>query len=182
MRPTLFVPAAIAALLTACSNDSPTGLTVAASPPASLSQSAGSPIDISGSWHTVDRTFLVSSWEGVMMHLSCVGESVLTITQTGAAFTGTVVGLSASCTTQDGQVIPAPWPNESTLTGRITGRGFQFDQYDAPPNYPVHCPGTGTIEVRADQAVALKMEGRCDLLFTGIRPIVARSYSTATRL
>jgi hypothetical protein len=181
MRPLLLVSPLFAALLTGCSNDSPmqpisrTGLRP------SMSQAAGSTIDISGAWHIVDHTFLVARYNGAIAHLACVSEGVLNITQNGDAFTGTSVTQSGSCTTQDGEVIPPPWPPQATVTGRISGQAFQTDQYDAPPNYPVHCPGSGTIELSEHQAVGLHMVGRCDLLFTGIRPIMARSYSTATR-
>lgn len=183
MRPIFLVPAAIAALLTACSTDTPTGVRATATPVARASSSAapGSTIDISGVWHSVDHTFLLARYQGVISHLSCVQESVMTIKQNGDEFTGTWVGGAGSCTDQNGVVIPMPWPPEATLTGRITGLAFQYDQYDAPPNYPVHCPASGTIELKNNQAVVLNSVGRCDLKFTGIRPIVARTYSTATR-
>jgi hypothetical protein len=181
MRPLLLVSPLFAALLVACSNDSPLQPTSRTGPRAGMSQAAGSPIDISGIWHTVDHTFLVVNYAGAIAHLTCLSEGVLTITQNGNAFTGTALTQTGSCTNQDGVVIPPPWPPEASLTGRISGQAFQTDQYDAPPNYPVHCPGSGTIEVREHEAVALQMVGRCDLLFTGIRPIMARSYSTATR-
>ena len=182
MRPTFLAPALIAALLAACSSDSPTGVSTAPRHRASPSKTPGSAIDISGVWHSVDHTFITARYDGVITHLACVSESVMTITQNGDEFTGTFRdGGTGSCTTQDGVVIPTPWPSEATLAGRITGLAFHFDQYDAPPNYPVHCPASGTIEVTNNQAVVLNSVGRCDLKFTGIRPIVARSYSSATR-
>ena len=60
-------------------------------PNASMSQGAGSSIDISGTWHAVDHTFLVANYAGAIQQLACVSESVLTITQNGNAFTGTAL-------------------------------------------------------------------------------------------
>jgi hypothetical protein len=177
---TRFLPFTIAVtVLAGCGGDDP----IAAPDAPSLAQSAGVAMDIDGVWSYAEETVIVIKPAGEVLHLRCVSpDGVLTIQQTGSTFTGTLTHPTGSCETKDGQVIPPPWPlpYEAVLSGRITGRALQIDQYDAPPAPPVHCPKHGTIQVAGGEAVGLTTTGRCDLSALPF-PFMSKNSGTATR-
>jgi hypothetical protein len=183
MRPSNLLAAACAALLMGCAADDPLrgGPTAPEQPNLAAAQAA---IDISGTWEYIEESFLVVRPEGEVLHVTCLSaEGVLTIVQDGATFTGTLVHPTSTCHTKEGVVIPPPWPlpHEAVLSGRITGRAIHIDQYDAPPNPPVHCPKNGTISVTDGTAVELTTTGRCDLSVLPFSPAMAKNSGIATR-
>lgn len=183
MRPSRLLSTACAALLMGCAADDPLrgGPTA---PEQSNLAAAQAAIDISGTWNYVEEAFLVVRPEDEVLHISCLSnEGVLTIVQDGATFTGTLVHPTSTCQTKEGVAIPPPWPMpyEAVLSGRITGRAIHIDQFDAPPNPPVHCPKNGRIELAGGAAVELTTTGRCDLSALPFSPAMAKNSGIATR-
>lgn len=181
MRSTLLCAAVLAVLLPACAQDHP--LAVRSEAAGANAQIAATP-DIGGTWNYSETVFLVLKPEDEVLHLSCSSpDGVLTITQTGSSFTGTLTHPTGTCVTKDGISLPTPWPlpYHATLSGRITGKALQIDQYDAPPSAPVHCPKSGTIRLENGNAVELTTKGRCDLRGTPFRPAMATNEGTAVR-
>lgn len=183
MKPFNLLSTACAALLIGCAADDRIGGGPTAPQQPNLA-AAHTAIDISGTWDYVEEVFLVVRPAGEVLHITCLNaEGVLTIVQDGATFTGTLVHPTSACQTKEGVAIPPPWPSpyEAVLSGRITGRAIHIDQFDAPPNPPVHCPKNGTIKVAGGTAVELKTTGRCDLSVLPFRPAMAKNSGVATR-
>lgn len=152
MRATFPVIAVITALIVGCSDD-----------PTTPGDSA---IDISGTWLYAETTVMVAQPEQEIVRLECVSpEGVLTIEQDGSTFTGTLTHPAGTCQTSDGSPFPPPWtlPYHATLSGSISGELFHFDQFDDPPDPPVHCPKHGSITTANGVAVELRTTGLCDL-------------------
>lgn len=181
MRSTLLFTAVFAALLPGCAEDDPLAVlpeTVAASVHAVATP------DIDGTWNYSETSFLVLKPADEVLQLSCSSpDGVLTITQTGSTFTGTLTHPTGTCVTKDGIPVPTPWPlpYHATLSGRITGMALHIDQFDAPPSDPVHCPKSGTIRLENGSAVELTTKGRCDLKGAPFRPAMATNEGTAVR-
>lgn len=179
MRYAFILTIPLATLLTACAQDAP----IATEASNVLSQAVAAP-DISGAWNYSETTFLVVRPEDDVLQLRCSSPNgELMIVQTGSTFTGTLTYETGTCETKDGQAVPTPWPlpYSATLSGRITGNALHIDQYDAPPNPPVHCPKNGTIRMDDGVPVALTTMGRCDLSHVPFKPAIATNEGTAVR-
>jgi len=162
--------------------------------PAAAPAAAVSAPDITGVWHYAEHTRLLLAgevafafglaYEGPVLQMDCASpEGVLTVVQTGSAFTGTLVHPVSTCVTKGGQAAPPPWqiPYAADVSGRVTGHAMHFEQVDQPPFPPVPCTKNGTIEVREGAAVELETTGRCDLSEAPFRPATASNMATATR-
>ena len=157
---------------------------------------APAPYDIDGVWTYSEVTKLTfpgelaadlgAASEGPILHVSCTSpDGVLALTQTGAAFTGTLEYQGTSCRTKGGQAVPPPWPlpYRAVLSGKITGRALHIEQYDDPPGPPdaVQCPKNGTLTVEGHMVTKLATTGRCDLSSLPFQPAVATNRGLATR-
>jgi len=164
------------------------GAGTAAVPPA--------PHDIDGVWTYTEETQLTfpgalaadlgAASEGPVLHVRCTSpDGQLTLTQTGATFTGTLQYQTAVCRTQGGQAVPPPWPlpYRAVLSGEITGRALHIEQYDDPPGPPdaVRCPKNGRLTVQEGLVTQLSTTGRCDLSSLPFRPAVATNSGVAIR-
>jgi hypothetical protein len=152
-------------------------------------------LTVDGTWHYHEDSFLVFpgdlagalglEWEGPVLHLRCTSpDGVLTLSQSGSAFTGSLVHPTGTCRTAGGQQTAPPWalPFHATIAGAVTGKALHFDQTDDPPDPmgPVICSKHGTIQVDAGVAVELETTGRCDLSAFPFRPATATNTGTAT--
>lgn len=141
------------------------------------------PHDISGTWSYVETSRLVLKPAEDTLHMTCIlSDGVLVINQSGANFSGTLTHFSTTCMTKDGDLVPPPWPlpYEAYVTGRVTGQGFQVDQFDSPPAPPVHCPKQGSLRVEQGEVVEIRTTGRCDLSDMPF-PITAKNFGVAQR-
>lgn len=141
------------------------------------------PHDISGTWTYVETSRLVLKPAEDTLHMTCIlSDGVLVISQSGANFSGTLTHFSTTCMTKDGDLVPPPWPlpYEANFTGRVTGQGFQVDQFDSPPAPPVHCPKQGSLRVEQGEVVEIRTTGRCDLSDMPF-PITAKNFGVAQR-
>jgi hypothetical protein len=178
-RITAFAMMTTAAVLAGCA-DAPEPFAAAPAPASLVTHSA---LDISGSWHYVETVHLVLKPGDEVIDMTCINpDGVLTIVQTGASFTGTLTHPTTTCVTRDGSAAPPPWdlPYVASLSGTVTGRAIHFEQYDAPPSYPVRCPKNGSLTVAGGAVTAMSTRGRCDLSFLPF-PITAINSASATR-
>lgn len=196
VRPTSTVWAAVLAAASlaagACQQASP--LPGSPTAPDSTITAAQAAPDISGVWTYAEESRLVLpgelalamglAYEGPVLQMTCDSQTgVLTLTQTGSTFTGTLQHPVSTCTTSGGQAAPPPWPQpyEAILSGRLTGSALHIDQFDAPPAPPTPCPKNGTIEMEGGIIVQLNTTGRCDLSSAPFRPATATNRGTARR-
>lgn len=152
---------------------------------------ASGPFDIGGAWQFAEETSLTFPGElaaslgiapeGPVLHVSCSSpQGVLTITQSGSTFTGTLTHPASSCVTRGGQTVQPPWtlPYEATLSGRLTGRALDIQQFDVVG--PVECTKKGTLQVAGGTVTGMRTKGRCDLSSLPFRATATNS-GMATR-
>jgi hypothetical protein len=135
-------------------------------------QSGGSPPDLSGAWNwSRVEQLTMPSWlaefvigidpEGPITRATCEGSGTMTLTQTGATFTGTATQTTHGCETAGGQQFQSPGAAMpiAVADGRISGRAIRFS-FSNPTVSP--CPHQATISaIQGDTAVALTGTGRC---------------------
>lgn len=149
------------------------------------SQAAAEPpvADIGGAWDYIETSLLVLKPEDETIHVSCfLPDGEIVINQVGSTFTGTLTHYSTTCLKKDGTPLPAPWqlPYQAFFSGHLSGTSLHIDQYDAPPEPPIHCPKQGFIELEEGIAVAFSTTGRCDLSEFPF-PFMAKNRGEAVR-
>jgi hypothetical protein len=165
IRGTLYTGMAVSALL--LSGCSEPGLTQPE--PLLAAAAASEPADLSGSWAWSEttvikaRAFIVPILfgiqpEGPVTHVTCATTGTMHLDQAGTTFTGSAQQ-SASCVTNGGQAVPAPFPPLlQVVDGQITGGSFRFTFHAGIP-----CPYQGAIISRHGTAIRLQGSGDCQI-------------------
>jgi hypothetical protein len=152
---------------TPVSGATPTTETAAATAGPASAASAVSTPDVNGTWNWSEEvTLALPEWlgpvfgfapEGPITHMRCQDSGVMTITQTGASFSGTATQVS-TCQTRGGQVFaPAVFPPALEIAdGHIEGRSVHM--LFGPPPTEVPAPYVGSI-TQIVGGVATEMRG-----------------------
>lgn len=134
-----FLAAVAALVLAGCAGDGPVALdserSMAAS--ASMAQSPGAPLDISGSWvWTREEHLNLSAWaaanifgiqpEGPMTIARCTFVGTMEVIQTGTTFEGAYDLTGGGCVTRGEEPFAGPSGPPEPFTGRITGRSVRL--------------------------------------------------------
>lgn len=124
--------------------------------------------DLGGNWDwTRDAQLTFPAWvaqvlgiqpEGPTTSATCQVSGVMTVVQTGAAFTGTYGITAGTCETKGGQIFPSMAGPPDPMAGRITGNALRLTTDGFLLDCELHAVVT---DFQGAVAVALRGGGRC---------------------